>query len=518
MSAWNVQTNRCTGFVGAAGFALTLQVHPAFAQSSPTIRAAAAFAVARDPTAQATAVRVDAVLRDAVETAPDFRRIEPARITSGDPKTREESALERARAALADGRRSYEALALDEAIARLRQAVSLFKTVGPLLGDLSELVDTLTHLGSALVLRGSINEGISIFVELLTIRPSYQPSGLVPTVERVFEQALARMDRAPTGAAEIYSIPPYAAVYLNGIFEGVTPLTLSSLTAGTHYIRLEKTGYTVYGAPLSIAAGQPITSQTRLPDIQRGPELRDLLARGAHEVGQDHMGGALRALSHTLRSDVLLVVAVTQSGSSATLVGVAFDGATSARLATERAVVRIDQERFSREVGALASRLLASVRAGGTVESVPASEASVEATGEPRAFGLGSGGQEAADPYRLQPAAPPTPSEVYLGWTLIGLGGASAAVGAGFGISALLVHSDLRDSEQRSADLPDIQDTGKRNALLADILLFSGLGLAAGGTAILLLSNSSAGASFSRARASIAPHAGGATLTVGANF
>ena len=525
MPVWNVHHRRYAQVLGAGVITFAMTAHPHPAQGQSPIRSTAVFAIASDPSAQATATRVDAVLHAAIDGTTDFRRIEPARVTSGDPKTREEATLERARAALADGRRAYDALALDDAIARLGQAVSLYQRTGPLLGDLNELIESLAYLGSSLVLRGSADEAISTFVELLTVRSAYQPTGMVPTVERVFEQALTRVDAAPTGGVEIYSTPPYAAVYIDGSFQGVTPLTLSDLIAGTHYLRLEKTGYTIHGAPLSIAPSQRITSQTRLMDIRRGPELRDLLARGTPEVLRDRMGGALRELSQTLRSDVLIMVTVSQSGTAATLVASAFDGNTSARLATERAVVRVDQDSFVREVSSLASRLLSTVRDGGSVSSVPASEAPGLGGAPSGAFGLGTTPPPPppgviADPYGARRAAS-TPSEVYLGWTLIGLGGASAAVGAGFGVSALLVQSDLRKTEQKSPDVPNLQDTGKRNALLADILMFSGLGLAVGGTAILLISSAqdtSTETLFTRTRAGIFPTEGGAALAVGADF
>jgi hypothetical protein len=98
--------------------------------------ATAAFAVPRDPSGQRAAAIVAAVLSERVAERARLRPIEPGRALSGDPRTREEETLSRARTALADGRRVYDALNLDEAIARLGQAVSLYQQTGPLLGDL----------------------------------------------------------------------------------------------------------------------------------------------------------------------------------------------------------------------------------------------------------------------------------------------------------------------------------------------------------------------------------------------
>jgi hypothetical protein len=487
------------------------------------IRATAAFAVARDPSGQRAATRIDAALSQAVGRSEQLRPIQPARVMSGDPKTREEETLERARAALADGRRAYDALALDDAIARLGQSVSLYQQTGPLLGDLAELQVALTYLGAALTLRGSADEGESTFVELLTLNPGAPLEGFPPTVERVYERASGRVEGATTGSVEVYSTPPYAAVYVDGRFEGVTPLTVSELVAGTHYVRIEKTGYTVHGAPLEVAPGQRITSQTRLRDIKRGPELRDLTARAAMEVEAEGMGGALRTLARELIADTLVFVAVTQSGTDATLTGAVFDATTGARVATERVVLGVEGPNFERDLAQYVERLLTAATTGAPSSPTAQVSGGGAQPGSGGAFGLsGNTGGSYDGGYGARPPAPErTPSEVYLGWTLIGLGSAAVVTGSAFGIAALKVHGDFRDTPQGSPDLVDIQDTGKRNALVADICLITGGALALGGTAILLFSSHREPTPqeiLQNPRAALTPLPGGAALSFGGEF
>jgi hypothetical protein len=252
----------------------------------PEKLATAAFAVARDPSGQKAAATVAAALSERAQRHPRLRVIEPGRALAGDPRTREEETLVRARTALADGRRAYDALSLDDAIARLGQAVTLYQQTGPLLGDLSELETALAYLGAALTLRGSADEGLSTFQELLTLEPGYAPDGLPPTVTRVFDQAVEKTNKQAKGTVEIYSTPPYASVYVDGTFRGVTPLTLRDMGAGTHYVRIEQSGYVVHGAPVEVTANQQVTSQTRLVSVKSGAELRDLLSRASREVLQ----------------------------------------------------------------------------------------------------------------------------------------------------------------------------------------------------------------------------------------
>lgn len=532
---------RPTVNLGGALASFTILALTAHTAGAAELSATAAFAVARDPSGQRAAAVADALLRTRAEKAKSLRLIEPARVLSGDPRTREEETLERARAAFADGRRAYDALNLDEAIARLGQAVNLYQQTGPMIGDVEELRNALNYLGAALTLRGSPDEGESTFTELLTIDPTFQLSGFPPAVEKAFEQASKRIEQAPNGSVEIYSTPPYAAVYLDGRFEGVTPVTLSDVLAGTHYLRIEKVGYTVHGAPLEISPNQKITSQTRLRSMKKGVELRDITARATEEVVAEGMGGSLRTLARMLTADTLIFVSVTQSGNDATFTGGVFDASTGTRLATERAVLSVAAQTFGSELDTFTQRLIAAaerteVKEGGTAEggNTGSGFGLSEGSGVGRSgSGSGTGGNYSGGTVSgsMTPTGPnnsttatvrPTPSEEYLGWTMIGVGSAAVVTGVVFGILAQTVHSDFKKTSQESPDLENIRNRGKTDALISDICVGAGVAAAIGGTIILLVSGSDEPTPEELLRnprsAGIVPTEGGAILTFGTSF
>lgn len=479
----------------------------------------AAFATARDPSGQKSAAAVGAILRQRLQNNRKLRLLEPGRVLSGDPKTREEESLERARAALADGRRAYDALNLDEAIARLGQAITLYQESGPLLGAGDELASALAHLGAALTLRGSSEEGVSTFVELLTLAPSYHPENFPPTVTKVFDRALETYGAAKRGGLEIYSTPPYAAVFLNGELRGVTPVSLEDLPAGTHYLRLEKDGFITHGGPIEVSPEQELTSQTKLRDVRRGPELRDLLAKSAREVLEDGMGSALKDLSRLLKCDTLVSISIAQSGRDVTLVGAVFDTGAASRLATERAVVSADAASFGKDVESFIMRL----EAAASRTDVDA----LETTGPPRGFGLelgagaGTLGARSAEGGRAPQSGrvvrgrradgTPGATEV-LGWVLIGTGLASVGVGTVLGISALNTHADFERTPQASPDLASIQSNGKTKALAADICIIGGGAAILGGLLTLILSD---GDDAMRGGLGLTPLEGGALVSFG---
>jgi hypothetical protein len=66
-----------------------------------------------------------------------------------------------------------------------------------------------------------------------------------------------------TGSISISSSPSGAAIYLNGIYKGTTPKTISSVEVGSHTIKLEKYGYEAVTRTVTVRAGETTnTSET----------------------------------------------------------------------------------------------------------------------------------------------------------------------------------------------------------------------------------------------------------------
>ena len=57
------------------------------------------------------------------------------------------------------------------------------------------------------------------------------------------------------GAVRVQSIPPAANIYIDGIYRGSTPMTVSSLAAGDHTVLLRRSGYREYTTAVRVSAG-----------------------------------------------------------------------------------------------------------------------------------------------------------------------------------------------------------------------------------------------------------------------
>lgn len=103
-----------------------------------------------------------------------------------------------------------------------------------------------------------------------------------------------------------------------------------------------------------------------------------------------------------------------------------------------------------------------------------------------RANATGSG---TPTPTPEQPVQPPPPRPLRAaGYALVGVGAAAMIAGGIFGGMALAAHSDFEDaSETYSENRVDLRDDVEFRSLMADILLFSGAGIAAAGIALVVV-------------------------------
>ena len=101
---------------------------------------------------------------------------------------------------------------------------------------------------------------------------------------------------------------------------------------------------------------------------------------------------------------------------------------------------------------------------------------------------------------------------------MIGAGGIGMIVGVVFAILAANTHADYLATSQASPDLIGLRDDGKVQALGADLGLFIGGAVVAGGVLTLLLTSGPTQTPDELLNAAIVPIDGGAAFVLGGTF
>lgn len=464
------------------------------------ITSTASLVVPADPSGQRAAAAGAAILKAAVQAAPQLRWIDPAQALEGAPAPSSAPALVEARRALRQGREAYDALRLREASRQLRIAVEQLRgTGGPGRADLEE---ALSYLGAAQVLSGETAAGERSFQALLSLNSEAELKDAPPAVEQSFQRALRAQQGAASAQLEVYTTPAYAAVFIDGRFRGVSPIALKELPPGEHELRLEKLGYLSEITPLPLRPGQQAASQIRMRSLARGPELRDLAARAAATQPGEQMSAPLAGLRRALGAERTIFVTVSQSGEDVSFRGAIYQGET--RVAEEVTVLSSRSPAFLDALRAYAERL---VRKNEDRRSAPDA---LSLAGAPAAAST-----EQLD-WGQRPPKKKGHTRQLFGWGLVGLGGAAVVNGVVFGVLTQRTHSDYEATAQGSSELQRLRDKGKTQAMVADISYVAGAAALLGGAALLWWPSEDEPEGF--LDAGLQPLDGGAYVSLGGSF
>lgn len=179
---------------------------------------------------------MDAFKGDASGTLVDPFRLLTARPQGITEETREY--LNRGHAALREGRYNEAVVPLKRALQRMHDSLAQVPKV--------QLADAICHLAAAYVGAGRRLQAQQTLQWLLSWRPQHSlqlrvksPKHWTETVHRLRDWQA----KAPMGSVQITSEPSRAELFIDGRRLGPTPVVVSNLTVGTHYLNLHMDGY-----------------------------------------------------------------------------------------------------------------------------------------------------------------------------------------------------------------------------------------------------------------------------------
>ncbi|WP_074950632.1 PEGA domain-containing protein [Myxococcus fulvus] len=453
---------------------LTPRAVPSAAPSSVTV-----VAIPLDATARTEAARLAYWAEQSVARSGRLELVRLSEALDAQGRAEREAKAAEGAQAMKDGQAAYDELDTQKALERFDVAAKAFEA-GDLSRGFGDFVRARVMKAASQVANGE-NAAAQLEIRaVLAVDPRAQfSSNFFPPDEMAFVDKERKAALAgSTVALTVRTEPVPAQVYVDGQFRGVSPVSLSGLTAADHFVTVMAPGYELeqrraregetaltLTPSASQRALQAITERiVRKPDgAERDVALREL--------------GALAGVSQVL---ALLV----QGG-------------------TGTAPVQVTGLRLDVTDGH---------NLGYAVGSVPVGEAM--ATGSDTFLSSLVG----ADTARLAGNKPVThfssgggSNRKTMGYVLMATGVALLAGGIYFGMEASSKEDDFRRAPQTSPRAKDFKDTGKTYALVADIGLVTGLVSAGLGSYFAFAGGGGGSSSSSPSKASATPSRSRAT-------
>lgn len=284
----------------------------------------------------------------------------------------------------------------------------------------------LAHVLEALALRELKDEkgAVSAFRAALAVKPDLSLSENDYSPDAIAALARAREDlaRAPVAAeVNVSSAPPFARVFIDGRFQGETPMTVKSLAPGRHLLELFRDGRLPHRAWLD--AGATVVN-VEVP-LKEDPAavLRARLAQAVTQGAKaDESLPAATALAKELSTDVVVLALGAREG-RVTLVA----ARVTAEGQSRRVVTSIDENLLeaSATVRALAASLL----------EAPSAEVGQVGTPGITKFDVAWLGLEPPPPPPKPDEPAPSVTSKPMFWLLLGVGVVAAGAGVSFGVS-----------------------------------------------------------------------------------
>lgn len=161
----------------------------------------------------------------------------------------------------------YFNFAYSEAEAELKRAIELFEQ------NPDSIFDSGTALRDAYLTLGLVQFSTkrpeaarNVFQQVLELDPAYRfdPQFFTPLQVKLFEEAKEALARSGEASMEVQSDPKVAEVFINGIYKGVTPLTVTRIPPGEYRLLIKTHNYTEVKKQVSLVPGQKLVWKEKL--------------------------------------------------------------------------------------------------------------------------------------------------------------------------------------------------------------------------------------------------------------
>jgi hypothetical protein len=469
--------------------AVGLLAGPALAEP----RKVAAAAVALEPSLEGEAILATAALEASLARDARVNAVSLANLARGGQDERREKAGLAAKL-LPQAVDAFDAMEFASAVAKARSAIVLYEE-SDLRESMGSLLDAIAIEALALFAQGKKGDARTSMNRLLSLKPDYKwnPARLTPEASKLCDEARAKLRSRPKGALEVRTQPVPALVFVDGVLRGTSPVALTDLVAGSHYVSAYATGYAL--SQEKGFAGPGGATALALSPLADGQRLLALLQGLRDAPGPDAAG----ALASWAKADEMLAVTLKSAGRGLFAAALRVDARGRLVAKAEKALAGRG-EAARADLDALARELLSAAEGPRADSSTTIGAPPPPPRQQPevaRASGGSSGAGRAA------------------GFALLGVGLAAGVTGLTLGLHVQNLANKARATPQvDQAGYDRLVSDGKTRALAADAMY--GVCAATLITSIILLATQPAASDAPTA--TVAPVPGGAAFALNGRF
>lgn len=322
-----------------------LTILPALAIAAPSGGRIAALVIPMDKGAEAQVLRVEAFVNEALNEYQGFTVKTSDELFSVLPDEDAAASLKRAQLGFAESKIDFDGRQYEPAERKLRATLKEFDRAVSAMKTCGNLCDAWAMYAATLQARGDVEEAKLAVLNLLSLAPTHELDRKRYSQDFLTLKAQVGSSRNAQlrGNLHVKSRPAGARVYLNGEFQGFSPITLQTLPIGKTMVRVEKPGFRQVGSMLEVTPDE--TEYTPELIASSGFKSYDaMMDRLAAEAIKDKGGATMASIGKTLGLDrgIIAVLKDLDGGGTEVTLGY-FELRSGKRLAIKRATMQGDE-------------------------------------------------------------------------------------------------------------------------------------------------------------------------------
>jgi tetratricopeptide (TPR) repeat protein len=317
----------------------------AFGAPPPAEKRIASLVIPMDKGAEAQTLKLEGFINEALNEFQGFTVKTSDDLFGVQPDEDAAASLKRAQTGFNESKVDFDNRQYEPAERKLRATLKEFDKAVAAIKTCGNLCDAWAMYGAVLQARGEAEEAKIAILNLIALAPGFEldrkkyPQDFVALKAQVATSRSAQF----RGNVAVKTKPAGARVFLNGEFQGFTPITLQTLPIGKNMIRLEKPGFRQVGSMVEVTPDE--TEYAPELVASSGFKAFDaLMDRLSAEALKDKGGTTMASVAKTLGLDrgIITVVKELDSGGTEVTLGY-YDLKSGKRLAIKRATMQGDE-------------------------------------------------------------------------------------------------------------------------------------------------------------------------------